>query len=99
MEKDKIFISGKTIFGLSIGVLIYLSFLFLNSNTFKLDYVIIGVLQEILTIPIIIGQLILLIFAYLNFRKDNYSLRSYGFLSLIVLIITNVFIWGSFILK
>jgi hypothetical protein len=97
MANDNLFLSSKMVFKATLIVFFYLAFLFLNAETIKLNFAIISVMQEILTIPIIIAELILCYFAFYYFRKSNYSLSTYGFYSIVILLIINVFIWGSFL--
>lgn len=99
MVAEKVIISGKTTFTLSLCTLSWFILLILNSKFFKLDLVVISVIQEILTLPIMVIQLLLLILAFLNFKKGNYSVHSYAFWALVVLIVTNAFVIGSFILR
>lgn len=89
---------SKTIFILCILVLMYFGFLLLNSEVFKFDFVLIGVLQEVLTLPIMFGQLLLVIFSIKNFIESKYSYKTYPIWSLLILLVVNIFIWGSFII-
>lgn len=99
MVAEKVIISGKTIFTLSLCILSWFILLILNSRFFKLDLVIISVIQEMFTLPVMVIQLLLLILAFLNFKKSNYSLQSYAFWGLVVLMATNVFVIVSFALR
>lgn len=75
---------SKTIFILCILVLMYFGFLLLNS--------------EVLTLPIMFGQLLLVIFSIKNFIESKYSYKTYPIWSLLILLVVNIFIWGSFII-
>ncbi|HEX5168632.1 MAG TPA: hypothetical protein VFW11_05625 [Cyclobacteriaceae bacterium] len=99
MVAEKVVISGKAVFVLSICILSWFMLLFLYSRIFKLDVVIISVIQEMFTLPIIVIQLLLVILAFLNFKKTNYSLQTYAFWGLVVLVATNAFVIGSLVLR
>lgn len=89
----------KIIFLLTILSLLYFSFLLLNASYFRFDNVALGVIQELLTIPVIIGQFVLLYFAWKNFKLKGYSVRTYAFVSVIILIGVIAFVLISFLLR
>ena len=87
----------KIIFLLTILSLLYFSFLLLNVSYFRFDHVLLGVFQELFTIPVIIGQFVLLYFAWKNFKLKGYSVRTYAFVSVIILIGLIAFVFISFL--
>ena len=95
--KDTKSINDKNIFALSICALLYFGFLHLNATNFKLEYAAISFLQELLTIPIIIGQLMLLVLSWIHFKQNSYSIKSLAFASMILLTASNVFVFISFL--
>jgi hypothetical protein len=88
---------NRTIFILSVFALLYEIFLALNAHYFRFEHVLIGVFQEVLTIPILIGQFALLIFAAKRFKVSNYSTITWLFASIITLIISNCYVIYLFI--
>lgn len=92
-------ISDKNIFALSICALLYFSFLFLNAVYFKFESSFISFIQELFTIPIIIGQLILLVLAWKRFKRSNFSIRTLTFVSMIILVASNAFVFISFLTR
>lgn len=84
------------IFLLSIILIIYFGFLFLNVYVLKLEYTLIGVFQEILTIPLMLLSPVLLVFSIRNFIAKRYAIVSYAFLTIILLISLIIVTWGSF---
>ncbi len=94
-EKGRI-ISDRNAFYTSLFFGVYFSFLHLNALVLKMDFVLIGVLQEMLTIPFILIQFILLIYLVVCFFKNNSTSKIYFYLSLSILLIINIFIIGSF---
>ena len=84
-------ISGKTIFYLSILILAYFAFLFFNSYLLGSENVVIGFFQQLLTIPLLIIQLVLLFICISRIvQKRNGSLEEYLFPAVIILLLTNL---------
>lgn len=77
-------IDEKTIFLLSVLSLLYFGFLLLNAEYFHFQNIALGIIGELLTIPFIIGQFILLYFAWKEFRLRGYSIKTYAFTSMII---------------
>lgn len=96
MEDAKI-MKDKNILALSICALLYFSFLLLNDRYFKFESAAISFIQELFTIPIIIGQLVLLVLSLIYFKRSNYSIRSWTFISMIILVASNCFVFISFL--
>jgi len=92
-------INDRNILALSICALLYFSFLLLNSVYFKIESTAIGVIQEIITIPVIIGQFVLLVLACKRFKRNNYSIRTWTFVSMLILAVLNCFVFVSFVSK
>lgn len=79
--KPKILFILSFIPGLWMGVLLlayYTSF----------DPVWLGVLREILTIPIILGAFVLLVLSVIAWRKDRFSVRSFAFYAILLIVVT-----------
>jgi len=92
-------INDKKMLALSICALLYFSFLLLNSEYFKIESTAISVIQEIITIPIIIGQFVLLVLVCKQFRRNSYSIKTWTFVSMIILAASNCFVFVSFVSK
>ena len=95
MENKKLK-NSKLIFLLSLVVSIYFLFLYLNAYILRWDFVLIGVFQELLTIPVMLGELILLFFSIRGFILSKYLFKSYSFGATIILLINILYTWGSF---
>ena len=80
----------------SLFLILYFGFLFLNTYVLKLEYTMISVLQEILTIPMMLLSLILLFFSIRNFVVKHFTIVSYAFLTILLLVSLIVVTWGSF---
>jgi hypothetical protein len=87
------------IFSLCIISLIYFTLLFSNTYFFNFQHLLIGVFQEILTIPFLIGLLVLLIFSIKDGLSNKFSFKHYSIWSLLILIIIIIITWGSFIIQ
>lgn len=82
----------------SLMCLMFFSFLFINTYIIKSKNVTIGVFQELLTIPFMLGSLVLLVFALKFCISSKFSLRNYSLYSLFILIVVIAITWGSFLL-
>lgn len=64
-------------------------------NFFKIDWVIIGVFRELLTIPFLIAQLVFL-FLGIRFLLLNKFQNILTILSVLLLLVSSIFTFGSF---
>lgn len=88
--------AGKMFFFVSLCVVGYFCLLCLNAYVVKSDFILIGVFQELLTLPLIFFQLVLLVFSILHCLKDKFRIKTYSFWSFIVLLVSNLFVFTSF---
>ena len=88
--------TSKKLFFVSLGVIGYFCLLFLNAYVVKSDLILIGVFQELLTLPLMMFQLTLLVFSVLHWIKDRFRIKTYSFVSLLILLASNFFILASF---
>ena len=94
MSKTKL-LSEKNLITFNIIIVCYFVVLYLI-NLFKLDHILIGVVGEMLTIPFLIGQIVLLALGVKHLVENKSS--SFVFkISLVALVICSVFIISSFI--
>lgn len=77
----------KLIFLFSLGAFAYFSLLIISSQL-KWDPVLLGVVRELVTLPAIVGVLVLLTLSAMAFVKGNFNVRSFAFYSLIVVVLT-----------
>jgi hypothetical protein len=83
------------LFWTSVLTLVYFAFLYVNDKFFKIDLVMIGVIQEAITIPLIFVVIGLLIFSVLKIVKSNYlNLKYLIWTSLISLLLFSWIIWS-----
>jgi hypothetical protein len=88
-------LNDKYLFLASLMIALFFTFLYLNNYYFKLDFVLIGVFQELLTFPTMFFQVILLVIACMNFISNKYSLKSYSIWSVGILLTSSVLTWGA----
>jgi hypothetical protein len=82
--------NSKTFFYLACAATVYFGFLLLNAYVTRFTSVLIGIFQELLTIPFIMLQLILLLMTFNNWRKESFQLHGYSFLAFLILITSSV---------
>jgi hypothetical protein len=82
---------NKIIFYLSILILLYFLAVLLI-NEFKYDAVLIGVFRELLTLPLLALLIVLLVLSIVSLFKEKFIINSYPFFSLVILLITTVFL-------
>ena len=102
METEKGITSSafdKIVFVASITTALFLLFIYLNHEIFRLNFVLIGVVQQMFTIPSFLSQPILLIIAIRGFYISKFDLKTYSFLSLIITAITLIMIGSSIIFR
>ena len=85
-------ISEKKLFWISFAIIGYFCLLYLNAYFAKSDLVFIGWIQELLTIPFILFQFILLIISILYCIKDTFRVNRYSFGSFFILLTNNLFV-------
>ncbi len=89
--------NNKRLFILSLIALGYFTLLFLNGYVIKSDFIIIGVIQEITTIPMLLFVLFLFYFSIKFCSENKFSLRKSSFWSFAILTCLVTIIIGSFL--
>lgn len=90
--------NDKSLFWVSAAVVSYFGFIYLNHYYFHIDLVLLGVFQELLLFPLMALQLVLLFFSLKNLIAAKFSLKTYSFPTVCILLISSVLTWGSFII-
>lgn len=91
--------ANKSLLCISIITSMFLLLIYLNSKIFKIDFVLIGVFQELLTIPSILAQPVLLFLSLRKLISIKFKMKSYAFFTSIISLVTMILTWGSFILS
>lgn len=77
----------RVVFLFSLLAFAYFSLLIITSQL-KWDPVFLGVVRELVTLPAIVGVLVLLVLSGMAFVKGNFKVRSFAFYSLLVVLLT-----------
>lgn len=85
-------ISEKKLFWISFAVVGFFCLLYLNAYCVKSDLAFIGWFQELLTIPFMFFQFILLLISIGYCIKDKFRVNRYSFWSFFILLINNLFV-------
>ena len=99
IPKNKKLILDRFVFFGSFATSFVLLLIYINYSLLQSDFVLIGVFQELLTIPCILSQPILLFLAIRGFCLDNYNIMSYSFFSIIISLVTLILAFGSLLLS
>ena len=89
-------INNNQLFITSLIISGYFAFLFLNAYVIKLENVIIGVIQELVTIPALLILLFLFFFSIKRSIRDKFSIKEYSFWAFVVLFVTVIVTFGRF---
>jgi hypothetical protein len=88
----------KLIFFVALFTVIYIGLIFLNGTFIKIENVVLGVIQQLTTLPTILLQFALLLFATFRFVKGGFKILSYSFFTSFLLITSLTLIVLSFVL-
>lgn len=91
-------INIKFLFYISLVLLGYFSLLYLNGYIIKSDSFVIEFLQELLTVPMLLIELVLFFLALVLWVRDKFSVKSYSFWTFLIVFISSFFTWGSFLI-
>ena len=87
----------RPIFFAALFTVTYFGLIFLNGTFFKIENVLLGVIQELTTLPAILLQFSLLLFAIFRFAKGGFKILSYSFFTSFILITSLTLIVLSFV--
>lgn len=77
----------KLIFLAAFITVLYFLFLYLNSNYFKIDFILLGILQEFVTLPMMLLQFVLLFFSTASLFCNTVKNKSYPLLTITLLVL------------
>jgi hypothetical protein len=89
--------STKRLFFVSLGVAGCFCLLCLNAYIVKSDFVLIGVFQELLTLPLMLIQLALFVLSIMYCMNDKFRIKSYSLWTFLILLVSNSLFLGSII--
>ena len=82
--------NAKAFFYLACAATVYFGLLILNTYVTRFTYFLIGIFQELFTIPFMLLQIILLAMTLNNWRKEGFLLKGYSFWAFAMLIVTSL---------
>ncbi|SKB71095.1 hypothetical protein SAMN05660776_2632 [Salegentibacter holothuriorum] len=91
-------LSSKRLFYISLFIVGYFGFLYLNYHLFKLNYILLGVVMEMITIPLALAQFILLIISFRYWRKEHFRIKNYSFWAFLILLLNCTWTLSSYIM-
>ncbi len=91
--------TDKNIFYTSIITSTFLLFTYLNSMVFKMNFILIGFFHELLIIPCILIQPVLLFLSIRRFIRIKFKIKSDTFCTIIISLITFSLTWGSLVIN
>ncbi len=90
------FITNRNLFFLSTAIVLYFLFLYFNASMLHLDFIWMGVMQELLTLPLLMFQVFLFVLAFRQTWNEKFSLDNYAFWALLLLTVCCFFTIFSF---
>jgi hypothetical protein len=88
-------LNEKILFYLSVTIGVYFILLSLDAYVLKSGNILVGIIRESLTIPMLILQIILLVLAITYCIQDRFRINEYSFWAFSILIISNLLTLGS----
>ena len=98
MKNNKLLKADKNIFYISVLTSLFLMMIYINSVYVKWTFVLLGVFQELLTIPCLLIQPVLLYLALRTFFRSKFKIKTHIFLTVVITLITMILTWGSLLL-
>ncbi len=86
----------RAVLAFSVLASAYVAFLALDSYVLKLDWILLGVARELLTIPLVLAVAVF-VFAVVRLLANTRSVNGWNAGSALILFALNCFIWGSFL--
>ena len=88
---------GRAALAFSLLAAAYFAFLALDYYVLKLDSILLGVVRELLTIPLILAVAAAFVFSVLRLVSNRQSVNARMVSAALILFVLNCLIWGSFV--
>ena len=88
--------TDKALLAFSLLATAYFAFLALDFYIFKLDWILLGVVRELLTIPLFLAVAVVLLFAVVRLLTNRNTINTCSVGSVLLLFALNCLIWGTF---
>ena len=89
--------TDRAVLAFSVLASAYVAFLALDFYVFQLDWILVGVVRELLTLPLFFAVAAVFVFAVIRLLVHRTSVNVYTISSALILFALNGFIWGSFV--
>ena len=89
--------TDRAVLAFSVLASAYVVFLLLDYYVFKLDWILLGVVRELMTIPLFFAVAMAFVFAVVQILTHRSSVNVCNAGSALILFALNCFIWGSFL--
>ncbi len=89
--------TDRAVLAFSVVAAAYVAFLVLDFYVFKLDWTLLGVVRELLTIPLFLAVAAAFVFVVVRLLTNRMSMNVCNGSSVLILFALNCFIWGSFV--
>ncbi|MCY4440343.1 MAG: hypothetical protein OXE53_09065 [Deltaproteobacteria bacterium] len=86
--------ADKAVLAFSVAAAGYFAFLALDYYVFRLDSILLGVVRELLTIPLVLAVAGLFVFSVVRLLKDRGLINACNVSSALILLALNCLIWG-----
>ena len=98
IENNKLLKADRNIFYISVVTSSFLMMIYINAVYVKWPFVLLGVFQEMFTIPCMLTQPVLLFLALKKLFKVTFKMKSYIFFTMVISLTTIILTWGSLLL-
>lgn len=89
--------TDRAVLAFSLLAAAYFAFLALDYYVFKLDSILLGVVRELLTIPLTLAVSAAFVFSVVRLVSNRQSVNVWMVSGALILFAVNCFIWGSFV--
>ena len=89
--------TDRALFAFSLLAAAYFASLVLDYYIFRLDSILLGVLRELLTIPLMLAVAAAFVFSVVRLVSNRQSINVWMVSGTLILFAVNCFIWGSFV--
>lgn len=90
--------NNKILFHMSWLSAIYFLCLFINQYITKFQFILIGFVQELITIPLMMAQPLIFIASLICWKKEEFKIKRYSFWASIISLCTGLITIGSVVL-
>ena len=86
--------TDRAVLAFSLAAAAYLAFLALDFHVFKLDSILLGVVRELLTIPLVLAVAAVFVFSVVRLLRNRRLINACNVSSALILFALNCLVWG-----